>query len=360
LVEQLRPTDQFDLAVIGVGIIGATTAYLAHQKRPSWRLLLVDRSFIASGATHYSAGLDIPYGRTDLQKRYSRMSTRIYRKLALAMPDLPIYQIPFFGIVGKKRMAEVCSGFTTGSIRIATRQEEDQLRRTYPDLAIAEDQVLLTGCRAQYSFPAAVTSKLVGQLTEEGFAECWEGVEIEDVHNHAGGFTLFTSDGRTVSARRVLSTTGPWLLNGPAGRFAKDEGVRIKKIVALHISRRSLPKDPVLCFLDDDAFILPIPQRQEWLFSFTSQEWDCPPETSRLRISGEDRDLALSILNRYCPSTVPLCHGGRVFCDAYSHDRAPLVAQVSGIPNFVFAGACSGSGYRLAPGIAIEALKQLS
>jgi glycine/D-amino acid oxidase-like deaminating enzyme len=355
-----EPSSQFDLAVIGVGIIGATTAYLAHQKWPNWRLLLVDRSFVAGGATYYSAGLDIPYGRTASQQRYSRMSTRIYRRLSLAMPDLPIYQIPFFGVVGKKTVDEVCSKFTTRNVRVATRQEEDQLRHTYPDLVIAEDQLLLTGCTAQYSFPAAVASRLVGQLTNKGFAKCWEGVEIENVHNQDGGFILSTSDGRTVSARHVVNATGPWLLNGPGAGFAKDEGVRIKKIVALHASRRALPNDPVLCFLDDDAFILPISQRQEWLFSFTAQEWDVPPEITRLKITSDDRDLAFSILHRYCPSIIPLCHGGRVFCDAYSCDRVPLVAQVPGMPNYVMAGACSGSGYRLAPGIAIEALKQLS
>ena len=359
-MEELRPTSQFDLAVIGVGIIGATTAYLAHQKKPDWRLLLVDRSFVGSGATHYSVGLDIPYGRTASQKRYSRMSTRIYRQLAVAMPDLPMYQIPFFGIVGKKKMPEIRSGFTAQNVHIATAQEEAQLRRTYPDLTIAENQVLLTGCMAHYSFPSSVASKLVGNLKDGGFAECWEGVEIETVHNRAGGFILSTSDGRTVSARRVLTATGPWLLNGPAGHFVKNEGVRIKKIVAMHVKRDALPNAPVLLFFDEDAFILPVYQRQEWLFSITSQQWDCTPETSRLKISSEDRDIALSILNRYCPSIVPFCHGGRVFCDAYSHDRVPLVAQVPGTPNFVVAGACSGSGYRLAPGIAIEALKHFS
>lgn len=101
-------------------------------------------------------------------------------------------------------------------------------------------------------------------------------------------------------------------------------------------------------------------QRQEWLYSFTSQEWDCAPEVSRLTITQKDRDLALSILNRYCPSFVRDCHGGRVFCDAYSQDRAPLVAQVPGMTNFVVAGAGSGSGYRLAPAIGIKALEHFS
>jgi glycine/D-amino acid oxidase-like deaminating enzyme len=359
-VEQLRLPKQFDLAVIGAGIIGATTAYLAHQKKPKWSILLVDRSFIAGGATHYSVGLDIPYGRTSSQKRYSRASTRVYSKLVRAIPNLPIYQIPFFGIVGKQTLHEVRTGFTAGSIRIATELEEEQLRQTYPDLVVAANQVLLTGCQACYAFPAAVALKLVSILKDEGFAECWEGVEIQDVHDHAGGFILSTADGRTIAARRVLAATGPWMLNGPGGRLAREEGVKIKKVAALHVNRSSLPNDPVLSFFDEDAFVLPVYQRQEWLLSFASREWGCKPEASRLRISSDERKLALSVLNRYCPSFVPYCHGGRVFCDAYSLDRAPLVAQVPGIPNFVVAGACSGSGYRLAPGIALEALRRFS
>jgi glycine/D-amino acid oxidase-like deaminating enzyme len=46
---------------------------------------------------------------------------------------------------------------------------------------------------------------------------------------------------------------------------------------------------------------------------------------------------------------------GRVFCDAYSADREPLVRALDEEGRLVFAGAANGSGYRLAPAIAAEA-----
>ena len=348
----MRP---FDLVVIGGGIIGAMTAYLARQKNPEWSILLVDRSLMADGATKYSAGLDIPYGFNASQKQYSRVSTEIYRELSKAIPELPIHELPLFAIVAKSRVEAVRDGFTTESIRIATVSERIQLSESYPDLVISDDQELLTGCVATYAFPAITTSLIVNRLQQQS-VECREGIEIQSVDTGTDGFQLTTGDGRTIAARRVLAATGPWLLGGPTRAGAAEAGVRIKKVAALHVDRHPSPRDPVLMFFDDDAFLLPVIQRRQWIFSFTSQEWDCAPEVSRLRISNEDRQLALSVLDRYCPAFVPDCQGGRVFCDAYTPERVPLVTQVPGSANFILAGAASGSGYRLAPAIALKAL----
>jgi len=351
---------EFDLVVIGAGIVGTMAAYLAHQQRAEWRILLVDRSLVGAGATQYSVGLDIPYGRNDSQKDYSRLSTTIYRDLKTSIPELPIYELPFFGVVEREKVNKTFAGFTKEGIRDAGESERARLRESYPGLTIDENQVLLTGCTACYGFPQLIVRALVNRLKEGPLAECWEGVEIHTVQAGSEGFLLATNDGRSISARRVLVATGPWLLHGPGEGVARDNGIRIKKVAALHVNRCPTAKDPVVVFFDEDAFLLPVTQRQEWIFSFTSQEWDCTPEVSRLRISKRDRDSALAILNRYCPSFVAYCHGGRVFCDAYSQDLVPLVTRVSERTDFVIAGACSGSGYRLAPGIALEALSQLS
>jgi len=87
---------EFDLVVIGAGIVGAVAAYLARQQRGEWRILLVDRSLAGAGATQYSVGLDIPYGRNHPQKHYSRLSTAFYHELKTSIPELPIYELPLF------------------------------------------------------------------------------------------------------------------------------------------------------------------------------------------------------------------------------------------------------------------------
>jgi glycine/D-amino acid oxidase-like deaminating enzyme len=48
--------------------------------------------------------------------------------------------------------------------------------------------------------------------------------------------------------------------------------------------------------------------------------------------------------------------GGRVFCDAYAPNRAPLIAGLDTDPRICIATGGSGSGFRLAPGMALAAL----
>jgi glycine/D-amino acid oxidase-like deaminating enzyme len=350
----------FDLVVVGAGIVGAMTAYLARRERAGWSILLLDRSFVGDGSTRYSLGLDIPYGHSAEQKRLSITSTRLFQELQTIIPDLPLHRLPLYGVASEARAVAVIGGFTQNTIHRADHHEEQVLRRSYPDLRLSEREILLAGCEGVYASPQIIASRLVDWSIKSGMVECWEGVEVQQVQAVNDGFLLATADGRCVEARRVLMATGPWLLQGPVAEFAGSVGVRIKKTAALHISLIPLPRDPLLFFFNEDAFLLPLHEKGEWLFSFTSQEWDVTPDISQLKISHADRDLALSILHRYCPSLVAHCHAGRVFCDAYSPDKVPIVRQIDGVRNYIMAGACSGAGYRLAPAVALEALKQFS
>jgi glycine/D-amino acid oxidase-like deaminating enzyme len=350
--------EEFDLTIIGAGIIGSMAAYFASAQMPVWRTALLDRSVVGSGATLYSVGLDFPYGRSAAQREIASESIRLFAELRAEIPDLPIYELPFFGVVSKENLDGVLAGFALNGVRRADEADREHLLRSYPELKLSENQVLLTGCRASYGLPQRIAQILVDKFRESPGNVCWEGVEVQSLQAVEGGFSLHTGDGRTISSRRVLVATGPWMPRGPGGDAARDAGVRIKKVAAMHVDRPPQLDDPILFFFDEDSFLLPVHTARRWLFSFTSQEWDCAPEVSRLRISVEDRALALSILRRYYPSFAEHCNGGRVFCDAYTPERVPLVAASAEAPNLVLAGACAGSGYRLAPGIAVSALKQ--
>ena len=99
-----------------------------------------------------------------------------------------------------------------------------------------------------------------------------------------------------------------------------------------------------------------MPDEGRWLFSFTLRVWDVLP--GELAMTSEDRAAALEVLDRFMPSLVEHCASARVFCDAYAPDWTPVIDR-AGAPGFVAAGVGCGSGYRLAPAIAMRALDLL-
>lgn len=347
----------FDLAIVGAGIVGATTAYLAHVRRPEWQIVLLDRSFVGDGATHYSAALDLPFGRTTRQRAMVARSVSFYRDLKTLYPELPIREVPFILMAPAKDISNAAGAFIDANLHMASPQEWQQVRLKYPDLITPQGHAVMMGGNVRHSSPTQLASALVNKACNDCNVQCWEGAEVRHIQDTPRGHTLIIEDGRRITAKRVVIATGPWLISGPGGAFSQAAGIRTKKVAAMHIDWCPPPDAPVVYFAAEDAFLLPLQEQKKLLLSFTAQEWDCSAEISRLRIDPEDRSLALSILNRYCPALTERCSGGRVFCDAYSLDRAPFVARISTLHSPVIAGACSGSGVRLAPAIALETLE---
>lgn len=347
----------FDIAIVGAGIIGATTAYLAHVHRPEWQIALLDRSFVGDGATHYSAALDLPFGRTTRQQAMVARSVGFYRDLKAQYPELPIKDIPFALVAQAEDITNAAAAFIDADLHLASAEEWHRINLKYPDLTVPQGHALMMGSNARYSSSTQLALALVNKACNDGNVECWEGTEVRHIEDTPRGHTLIMGDGRRITAKHVVIATGPWLTCGPGGTFSQAAGIRTKKVAAMHIDCCPPPDAPVIYFSAEDAFLLPLQEQGRLILSFTAQEWDCSAEISRLRIDPDDRALALSILNRYCPALIEHCSGGRVFCDAYSLDRAPFVGRISTSHSPVVAGACSGSGVRLAPAVALEALE---
>ncbi|MFJ4500030.1 NAD(P)/FAD-dependent oxidoreductase [Streptomyces sp. NPDC088864] len=341
-----------DVAVVGAGVIGAVTVREILARHPGASVMVLDRDTVASGATRRSAGLHFPRGRTERVRRMSAHSQDYYGRLLAECPGAPIRPLPTTVIAaesGERALRE--AHLDSAGLRRVPRAPHDWVRTPGGCAAWQVD-----GC--QYADVTRLTHFLVRGLRER--IALREGVRVAGVRPRKALVELELGNGETVSAGRVVLAPGPWI-DVPAWQdLVAPLGVRVKKVVAMHIDVRPEKDDHAVVFYDEDAFLLPLHDRGHWLFSYTCREWDVDPDTVATGISPEILREARALLARYAPELVSRCASGRVFCDAYSPTGEPVVAALDTHRRVIFAGAANGSGYRLAPAMASEAVGLLS
>ncbi|MGW5133935.1 NAD(P)/FAD-dependent oxidoreductase [Streptomyces sp. NPDC004135] len=334
-----------DIAVVGGGIIGCLVGREVTGRDPRARVALFDRDVVASGASRRSAGLHFPRGATDRVRRLSAHSQAAYARLAAEDPALPIHPLRMHMLSADP--ARIERTYLPTARAVPAGQVPGGL------VAVPEGTGVWTGQGCQYADVGALTEALARTLRPR--LALREATRVTAVTPGPADVTLRLSTGEALTASRVVLAPGPWLADPAWEPLVTPLGARIKKIVALHVDRAPAPDDGVIVFEDEDAFLLPLHHRGHWLFSYTCQEWDVDPDALTAGLSAGDLTEALACLNRYAPALAGRTTSGRVFCDAYSPTREPLVRPLDDAGRVVFAGAANGSGYRLAPAIAAEA-----
>ncbi|MEW2065618.1 FAD-dependent oxidoreductase [Streptomyces sp. NPDC007346] len=336
----------YDVAVVGGGVLGLTIAQEIVSRAPHARVVVLERDAVGSGASRRSAGLHFPRGSTARLRAMAAHSQERYAALKAARPELPVRGL------GMTVVAPVAA---------RARLEEVYLPqarlRPVPEVAgktalLPEGMAAWEGDGCQYADVPALTQLLARDLRRA--TELREGVEVTAVTPGAGSVELTLGTGGKLRAGHVVLAPGPWLAAPAWKDLVSPLGARVKKVVALHIEVPPTADDRAVVFQDEDAFLLPYHERGHWLFSYTCEEWDVAPDTVAASLTPADRDAALTVLARYAPHLIEHCVSGRVFCDAYGPGLEPLVRPLTADGRVVFAGAASGSGYRLAPAIAAE------
>jgi D-arginine dehydrogenase len=342
----------FDCIIIGAGIIGTTIAHYLSRKTPDWQIAILDRSLIGGGASNYSAGLHIPYGICSEIQKLSKESEKEYNILQHSV-DLPLYNIPLVGIVSKNKYNEQCSRLNHKPTKKVLKKDFLPKKIGSVNLSIRETIFQVDGCH--YANVYGFISHIIRNLRINTKVKVWEAINITNISDDNKLISITFQDGRVIQSKYIVLAPGPWVKDKVFTPILAPFNIKTKKIVALHIDIAPTLGDPALFFFDHDAFLLPLYERGHWLFSYTCQEWDVFPSSS-LSITANDRGDALKILKKYYPDLAKYCVSGRVFCDAYSDNRIPIISKVPSNPKIIFAGAASGSGYRLAPGIANRAI----
>jgi D-arginine dehydrogenase len=339
------PAADADIAIVGAGIIGCLTARTVAARSEGASVVVLDQDAIGNGASRRSAGLHFPRGASDRVREMSAYSQDYYRALLNDDPSLPIYPAPMSVVAAEANSAIVSGQYLERAALVREGQPADFV-------CVPEGTAVWSGQGCNYAEVGLLAQAIARGLRQR--VTFREAVHVTAVEPGPSGITLRLGAGESVVAGAVVIAPGPWLA-APAWRaYVTPLGARVKKIVALHIERRPGPGDRVIVFEDEDAFLLPLPGRGHWLFSYTCQDWDVDPNAIG-GLSDSDIREGLRILRHWSPALADAVAGGRVFCDAYSASREPLIEALGGDRRLVFAGAANGSGYRLAPAIAAAA-----
>ncbi|MFF9364210.1 NAD(P)/FAD-dependent oxidoreductase [Streptomyces griseoluteus] len=335
--------DRVDLAVVGGGVIGAVIAREAVAAFPGATVAVLERALAGQGASSRSAGVHFPRGGTERVRSMSAYSQGVWERLAAEL-DLPIRTVD----------ATVVSAGDVDGVSAVYLGLGDETAPAHGWAAAPGTRAWdLDGCH--YADVQAVAGRVLAGLRDQ--VTVLEGTEVTELSSEGGYHRLTLGSGRELLARRVVLAPGPWIGHPAWAELVAPLGLRVKKVVAAHIEGAPAAGDPLVVFHDEDAFVLPLPERGHYLFSYTCDRWDVTPDGVGPALEPSDLDDARAVLGRFAPGLVDRCTSGRVFCDAYSPGREPVVAEL--LPGLVFAGAANGSGYRLAPAIAAATVAAL-
>ncbi|WP_200140602.1 MULTISPECIES: NAD(P)/FAD-dependent oxidoreductase [unclassified Pseudomonas] len=341
---------RFPVVIVGGGIIGVMIAYELTRHDPNMPVLIVDQSLAGQGASRFSAGVHFPRGASDTVRRFSQYSHTYYRDLLQRHPQAPIHPLGMTVVCKASRQSAVEAQY----LPLADLREVSSSLWPTAALDLPGEHLALTGEGANHADVQGLVRYLLKAMGDR--VQVIEGARVESLGG-SGAHVLELSTGHAIHADKLVLAPGPWTAARPWQSSLAHLGIRVKKVVAAHVRMPVSAEDGLIVFQDDDAFLLPLQQRGHWLFSYTCDEWDVDPGTVAPSLSFTDINDARNVLARYAPAWAERLDGGRVFCDAYSPDRVPIIAEVG--RHLVFAGAANGSGYRLAPALAAEVLSLL-
>jgi glycine/D-amino acid oxidase-like deaminating enzyme len=346
-----------DLAIIGSGIVGAWTAYLAAREHPGWEIAVLDRGQIAEGATAWSAGVDFPLAATPGHRGLVEISRAEYEALAGTAAATFRTDLPMIYVVDERRVDSFAATVLT-VLRPVTAAERKSVFAVIPDVKLRSREVLLT----HDGYGAIIRARPMALALLNAAADrvsVQTGQAITSVTRTAHGYRL-SGEGVCLEATRVIGATGPWSLAGPLSALTdRGNGARVKRVAALHADLPVQADDPLVYFVDDDLFIAPVSAGHA-LVSFRRDAWDVDPDTLDGKVDSSDVTEGLAVLASRSAQGAAVVTGGRAFCDLYLSDRLPTIGTHASMPGAAVAFGGSGSGVRLAPGLATKAVSAVN
>jgi glycine/D-amino acid oxidase-like deaminating enzyme len=339
-------TETLDVAVIGAGVMGATTAL--HLARAGMAVALIDRGPICREASGVNAGT--------LTLHMTRAALIPY---AIRGRELWLDAARWLGRdAGATAAPGLCLAFTADEEALllaradARRRQGAPIAMVTPAEALAIEPGLTPGVRAAAHCPldGHVTAYLTGRVYRAALAaagvsihEAWPAAGIDP---DAGGFVVRATDGRRLRARRLVLAGGVWLERMLAW-FGLD--IRIKCLVNQLVV--TAPMRPVM------RSVVSIANGLLSLKQFANGSvligggWQGIGDPDRGGVEAVPQNLIGNV--RLARHTIPALADGSIVriwlgLESETADAMPMIGPLPGVPDAYVIG-CVHSGYTSGP-----------
>ena len=213
--------DQADVAVVGGGIAGTSSAFFLAE-RSDLSVLLLERDAIASGSTgDSSAIIRHHYGPKEIYAEMAAWSHEFYQRFEertgqpLAYRPNPLVRL---GIEGEASGEYAQRGYETlSALDIpVSRLDREELRAEFPMLSLSEVDFGVCDETAAYSDAADAAMGFARAARERG-ATVVTGTGVTGIETDRGAVDAVRTEQGRVETDAVLAAAGPWtdrLLDG--------------------------------------------------------------------------------------------------------------------------------------------------
>lgn len=245
-----RQAHAYDVVVVGGGIVGASTVYWLHRRKPSLDVALVEARSLGAGASGRSAGFVLQRTAYDYLSTVESHGERTARRLwdfTRANRDLMASELP----------STTVGWGSDGSLTAAgDREEEQHLRDSVGRLRAAgapvvylnseetNERLHATGLRGGlYVTSDAVVDplSLVQHLVVASEADVHTHLPVTDIHWNESGQVLLDTPALRLSGRRAVLTVGASLPSLVPSLSSHVRPVRGQMLATASAGTQSIP-----------------------------------------------------------------------------------------------------------------------
>ena len=344
--------EHYDVAIVGAGIIGASTAHFLKKKGVE-KVLLLDRGGAASGNTSRSAAIVRSFYTIPVMARLAREAVRLFHGLRGEIGSDGGFEATGFTQLVPPDWVDIAEEKVAmhQGLGIDTRfVPEGEWAQRFPWLNPQGVGAIIVENESGYADPVQTTEAFVASFVNAG-GEFRSRTPARALLREGDRVTGVLLDEGEVGAGIVINAAGPWAagLAASADLDLPLRAVREQDAVWEVRGDRPLPDTPVSNPIEA-VYMRPMGEGR-WLFGrgYPKPYHDVDPDNFKMTC---DNDNVVEVYERWC-NRIPALDGSRLlhgYAALYdvTPDWIPFMGPRSGIEGY--ADACGGSGHAFKTG----------